>query len=351
MTYNHKKIEEKWQQIWEKEKFFKFTPKENQKKYYVLEMFPFPSGKIHVGHLRNYTIGDVIARFKKMQNFNILHPIGFDSFGLPAENAAIENNSHPKDWTYENIATMEEELKKLGFSYDWDRKIVTCDANYYKFEQKMFIDFYKNDLIYQKESIVNWDPVDQTVLANEQVIDGKGWRSGAEIEKKKLKQWFLKISDFSEELLEELKNLTGWDKRVLTMQEKWIGKSSGASINFDISSGKKLEIYTTRPETIFGASFVGIAANHPLALEIAKNDQKAADFIENCNKDNINEADIDKNEKKGFKTNLFANNPGPEAILSCSPFIAIDRRSTQFAKFFFPVTIFTQLLMPYERYM
>ena len=327
MTYNHKKIEEKWQQIWEKEKFFKFTPKENQKKYYVLEMFPFPSGKIHVGHLRNYTIGDVIARFKKMQNFNILHPIGFDSFGLPAENAAIENNSHPKDWTYENIATMEEELKKLGFSYDWDRKIVTCDANYYKFEQKMFIDFYKNDLIYQKESIVNWDPVDQTVLANEQVIDGKGWRSGAEIEKKKLKQWFLKISDFSEELLEELKNLTGWDKRVLTMQEKWIGKSSGASINFDISSGKKLEIYTTRPETIFGASFVGIAANHPLALEIAKNDQKAADFIENCNKDNINEADIDKNEKKGFKTNLFANHPfisGKKLPIYIANFILMD---------------------------
>ena len=199
MTYNHKEIEGKWQKIWEKEGFFKFTPKKDQKKYYVLEMFPFPSGKIHVGHLRNYTIGDVIARFKKMQNFNVLHPIGFDSFGLPAENAAIENGSHPKDWTYGNIATMEEELKKLGFSYDWDRKIATCDVDYYKFEQKIFIDFYKNGLIYQKESIVNWDPIDQTVLANEQVIDGKGWRSGAEVEKKKLKQWFLKISDFSEE--------------------------------------------------------------------------------------------------------------------------------------------------------
>jgi leucyl-tRNA synthetase len=348
MTYNHKKIEEKWQKIWEKEGFFKFSPKKDQIKYYVLEMFPFPSGKIHVGHLRNYTIGDVIARFKKMQNFNVLHPIGFDSFGLPAENAAIENGSHPKDWTYENIATMEEELKKLGFSYDWDRKLATCDIDYYKFEQKMFIDFYKNGLIYQKESIVNWDPIDQTVLANEQVIDGKGWRSGAKIEKKKLKQWFLKISDFSEELLAELQNLNGWDKRVLTMQEKWIGKSSGAAINFNISNDQKLEIYTTRPETIFGASFIGIAPNHPLALEIAKNDPKAADFINDCNKNSQNEIDIDKNEKKGYKINLFAEHPfikdkklpiyianfilmdyGTGAIFACP---AHDQRDFDFAK-------------------
>jgi leucyl-tRNA synthetase len=327
MTYNHQKIEEKWQKIWEKEGFFKFTPKKDQKKYYVLEMFPFPSGKIHVGHLRNYTIGDVIARFKKMQNFNVLHPIGFDSFGLPAENAAIENGSHPKDWTYDNIATMEKELKKLGFSYDWDRKLATCDENYYKFEQKIFIDFYKEGLIYQKESIVNWDPIDQTVLANEQVIDGKGWRSGAEVEKKKLKQWFLKISDFGEELLEELKNLDGWDKRVLTMQEKWIGKSSGASINFNISNGQKLEVYTTRPETIFGASFVGIAANHPLALEIAENDQNAQNFIAECNKNSTNEADIDKNEKKGYETALFAEHPfieGKKLPIYIANFILMD---------------------------
>jgi leucyl-tRNA synthetase len=327
MTYNHQKIEEKWQKIWEKEGFFKFTPKKDQKKYYVLEMFPFPSGKIHVGHLRNYTIGDVIARFKKMQNFNVLHPIGFDSFGLPAENAAIENGSHPKDWTYDNIATMEKELKKLGFSYDWDRKLATCDENYYKFEQKIFIDFYKEGLIYQKESIVNWDPIDQTVLANEQVIDGKGWRSGAEVEKKKLKQWFLKISDFSEELLEELKNLDGWDKRVLTMQEKWIGKSSGASINFNISNGQKLEVYTTRPETIFGTSFVGIAANHPLALEIAENDQNAQNFIAECNKNSTNEADIDKNEKKGYETALFAEHPfieGKKLPIYIANFILMD---------------------------
>ena len=327
MTYNHKEIEGKWQKIWEKEGFFKFTPKKDQKKYYVLEMFPFPSGKIHVGHLRNYTIGDVIARFKKMQNFNVLHPIGFDSFGLPAENAAIENGSHPKDWTYGNIATMEEELKKLGFSYDWDRKIATCDVDYYKFEQKIFIDFYKNGLIYQKESIVNWDPIDQTVLANEQVIDGKGWRSGAEVEKKKLKQWFLKISDFSEELLEELKNLDGWDKRVLIMQEKWIGKSSGASINFNINNGQKLEVYTTRPETIFGASFVAIAANHPLALKIAKEDQNAQKFIEECNQNSANEADIDKNEKKGYKTTLFADHPfieGKKLPIYIANFILMD---------------------------
>ena len=327
MTYNYAEIEERWQKTWEKESFFKFVPKKDQKKHYVLEMFPFPSGKIHVGHLRNYTIGDVIARFKKMQGFNVLHPIGFDSFGLPAENAAIENNSHPKDWTYENIAIMEKELKKLGFSYDWDRKITTCDADYYKFEQKMFIDFYKNDLIYQKESIVNWDPVDQTVLANEQVIDGKGWRSGAEIEKKNLKQWFLKISDFSGDLLEELKNLDGWDKRVLSMQEKWIGRSSGASVKFNISSGGQVEVYTTRPETIFGASFIGIAANHPLALKTAKNNQKAADFIKECNTNSINEVDIDKNEKKGFETDLFAEHPfilGKKLPIYIANFILMD---------------------------
>ena len=197
-------------------------------------MFPFPSGKIHMGHLRNYAIGDGIARFKKMQNFNVLHPMGFDAFGLPAENAALQNKIHPKEWTYSNIKNMTSELESIGFAYDWGRKFATCDIDYYKHEQKIFLDFLKNDLVYQKESFVNWDPIDQTVLANEQVIDGRGWRSGALVEKKKLKQWFLRVSNFSEELLSELKNLEGWDKKVLTMQEKWIGKSEGALINFKI---------------------------------------------------------------------------------------------------------------------
>ena len=217
-NYNHKQAEKKWQKIWDEKQFFKFDESSNKPKYYVLEMFPFPSGKIHMGHLRNYAIGDVVARFKKMQDFNVLHPIGFDAFGLPAENAALQNKIHPKDWTYSNIKNMREELKSIGFSYDWSREIATCDASYYKHEQKIFLDFYKNGLAYQKESFVNWDPIDQTVLANEQVIDGRGWRSGALVEKKKLKQWFLKVSDFSEDLLSELKNLKGWDERVLSMQ-------------------------------------------------------------------------------------------------------------------------------------
>ncbi|MBM5783164.1 MAG: class I tRNA ligase family protein, partial [Pelagibacterales bacterium] len=214
--------------------FSNLTKNLRKKKYYVLEMFPYPSGKIHMGHLRNYTIGDAIARFKKLEGFNVLHPMGFDAFGLPAENAALEHKIHPQDWTLENIKTMRSELKSIGLSIDWSRELATCLPNYYKHEQKIFIDFVKNGLAYQKESFVNWDPIDKTVLANEQVIDGRGWRSGALVEKKKLKQWFLKVSDFSEELLSELKNLKGWDERVLNMQEKWIGKSEGLIIDFKI---------------------------------------------------------------------------------------------------------------------
>ncbi len=339
-NYNHKTAEKNWQRIWAEKQIFKFDDTSPKPKYYVLEMFPFPSGKIHMGHLRNYAIGDVIARFKKMQGFNVLHPIGFDAFGLPAENAALQNGTHPKDWTYSNIENMKAELKSVGFSYDWSRELATCDVSYYRHEQKIFLDFLKNGLAYQKESFVNWDPIDQTVLANEQVIDGKGWRSGAIVEKKKLKQWFLKVSEFNEELLSELKNLTGWDERVLSMQENWIGKSEGALIDFVIDEcdsttmgvdkgspylggasrcdsttmGDKISIYTTRPDTIFGAAFIGISPNHPVALELAKDNQKIADFINECNKTAVDEETLEKAEKKGIDSGLKATHPFDESI-------------------------------------
>ncbi len=353
-NYNHKNSESTWQKAWKKNDCFRFNEKSDKEKYYVLEMFPYPSGKIHMGHLRNYAIGDVVARFKKMQGYNVLHPMGFDSFGLPAENAALEHKIHPQEWTLKNIETMKQELKSIGLSIDWDRELATCLPDYYKHEQKIFIDFVKNDLAYQKESYVNWDPVDQTVLANEQVIDGCGWRSGAPIEKKKLKQWFLRVSDFSEELLQELKNLKGWDERVLSMQEKWIGKSEGCSINFKVTNSDlgadfaEIEVYTTRPETLFGASFVGIAANHPVALEIAKKDKKAAEFVEKCNKVYASEEAAQTQEKEGYNTGLKVKHPfdknieldifianfvlmdyGTGAIFACP---AHDERDFEFAK-------------------
>ena len=306
-NYNHKISEEKWQKIWQDQQTFKFDEDSKLKKYYILEMFPYPSGKIHMGHLRNYAIGDALARFKKFQGYNILHPMGFDSFGLPAENAALEHNIHPKEWTLNNIKIMRSGLKSIGLAIDWQREIITCLPEYFKHEQKIFIDLYNANLAYQKESEVNWDPVDKTVLANEQVIDGKGWRSGATIEKKKLKQWFLRVSQFSDELLSELKNLTGWDNRVLSMQEKWIGKSQGLEIDFAIeNSDKKIKIYTTRADTIFGASFIAISASHPLSIEIAQNNINAKKFIKNCK--NYQENSNDQ-EKIGFNTNLFAINP------------------------------------------
>ena len=350
MSYNPSAIESKWQNYWSKNNIFKFQENSDKEKYYVLEMFPFPSGKIHMGHLRNYAIGDVISRFKKAQGFNVLHPIGFDAFGLPAENAALSNNTHPKEWTHDNIANMTKEIKSIGFSYDWSRSFNTCDVEYYKHEQKIFIDFFKNNLAYQKESYVNWDPVDQTVLANEQVINGCGWRSGALVEKKKLKQWFLRVSQFSEELLSELKNLKGWDERVLSMQKKWIGKSQGALIDFTcIENKQKIQVYTTRPETIYGASFIGISANHPLALQLAQENNQIANFIEKCNKSGaVDEATLATQEKLGINTQLTVNHPlikdkklpiyianfilmdyGTGAIFACP---AHDQRDFEFAK-------------------
>lgn len=316
--YNHRKIEEKWQDYWNKKQIFKTVfDRDNKKpKYYVLEMFPYPSGKVHVGHLRNYTLGDIVARFKKAHGYNVLHAIGWDAFGLPAENAAIQNGSHPKTWTIENIKFMSEQLKKIGFGYDWEREINTCDSEYYKHEQAMFIDFFNHGLAYQKESVVNWDPVDNTVLANEQVIDGKGWRSGASVEKRSLKQWFLRITEFAQELLDDLEKLEEWPESVKLMQKKWIGKSEGAIVKFKTINNDfndYIEIYTTRPDTLFGATFVAIAHNHPLVQTLPKNHEMEK-FLALCANAAVTEAEREKEEKLGYKTDVIVQHPFDENI-------------------------------------
>lgn len=327
-NYNFRETEQRWQQQWDKQQLFKAQDNSSQPKYYVLEMFPYPSGRIHMGHLRNYTLGDVVARYKRACGFNVLHPMGWDSFGLPAENAAIENKVHPAKWTYENIDYMRNQLKTIGFFYDWEREIATCSPDYYKHEQQFFLDFLEHDLAYQKEAMVNWDPVDHTVLANEQVVDGCGWRSGAPVERKKLRQWFLRISDFSEELLESLKTLEDWPDKVRTMQERWIGKSVGLRIFFDIQGrDDTLEVYTTRPDTIFGAAFCAIAPNHPLALEIAQNNSNASAFIDECNKLGMAEEIIERTEKQGFDTGLKIVHPfeeGKTLPLYIANFVLMD---------------------------
>lgn len=308
-------IEKKWQQIWHDEKAFAAQDHSARPKYYMLEMLPYPSGKIHVGHLRNYLIGDVVARFMKNRGYNVLHPMGWDAFGLPAENAAIDNNSHPKTWTYSNIEAMRKQLKAIGFSYDWSKEITTCDPEYYKHEQKFFLELYEKGLVYQKESVVNWDPVDQTVLANEQVMEGKGWRSGAIVEKKYLKQWFLKITNYAEELLSGIKDLTGWPENVKLMQENWIGKSEGATFKFKIKGHNEvIKIYSTRPETIFGAGFVGVAYNHPLVDILGELSPEIKKFIEDCSLVSTAEADIEKLDKSGVLTGLHAIHPFDETI-------------------------------------
>ncbi len=306
-----KDIEKKWQKIWEDEGAFTAAMSSDKLKYYVLEMLPYPSGKIHVGHLRNYSIGDVIARFKKSQGFNVLHPMGWDAFGLPAENAAINNNSHPKNWTYANINLMRQQLKSIGLSYDWNREITSCDPNYYKHEQKFFLELYNKGLVYQKESLVNWDPVDKTVLANEQVVDGKGWRSGAIVEKKYLNQWFLRITNYADELLSELESLTGWPESVRFMQEKWIARSDGVNFTFQLKElDEQIEVFSTRPETIFGASFVGIASNHPIIDKLSlQTNPEIASFIEKCRNTSLAASEAEKMEKDGVLTGLYALNP------------------------------------------
>ena len=305
--YNPEIIEKKWQNYWAEKRIYKSKADKTKKKFYVLEMFPYPSGKIHMGHLRNYTIGDVTARFYKLNGFNVLHPMGWDSFGMPAENAAIENNVNPKDWTENNIKSMKSQLMRIGLSIDWEREISTCDASYYKHQQKIFIEFFKNGLVYKKDSFVNWDPVDKTVLANEQVIDGKGWRSGAIVEKKKLSQWFLNISKFSEELLGDLNQLENWPEKVKLMQKNWIGMSEGAEIKFKISQSKlSIDIFTTRPETIFGASFIALSVEHPLSSQFL-DDEKFLEFRNKCLK--MQETKDSVQEKIGFHTSLFAEHP------------------------------------------
>ena len=276
MDYHPKKLESYWQKAWASKQVFKSKPaKSGLKKKYILEMFPYPSGKIHMGHVRNYTIGDVISRYRKTKGDNILHPMGWDAFGMPAENAAIEKKIHPKEWTYKNINDMREQLKSLGLAIDWDKEFATCDDEYIKHQQSIFIDFLENDLAYRKESEVNWDPVDNTVLANEQVINGLGWRSGAPVERRKLTQWFLKISNFSDDLLEGLDDLEQWPEKVKLMQKNWIGKSEGVVFSFDILEefhkiSDKIEVYTTRPDTLFGASFCAIAPDHEIANILLK---------------------------------------------------------------------------------
>jgi len=305
--YEFVSIEKKWQQEWNLQESFLFDKNSQKPKYYVLEMLPYPSGNLHMGHIRNYTIGDVMARFKKMQGFNVIHPMGWDAFGLPAENAATEGGIHPEIWTKENIARMKKQLQKAGFSYDWSMEIATCDPGYYKHEQQMFIDFYNKGLIYQKETEVNWDPVDNTVLANEQVVDGRGWRSGAVVEKRKLKQWFLRISDYAEELLEGLNDLPDWPEKVRLMQQNWIGKSNGAEIYFtELKYGEKITVFTTRPDTLFGASFVAISPDHELAKKLALNNTDIANFIAECKKGGTSEEELATKEKIGINTGLFA---------------------------------------------
>ena len=312
--YDAPAIEKKWQAIWENAGCFTANDDHSKPKYYVLEMFPYPSGRIHMGHVRNYTLGDVVARYRRAKSFNVLHPMGWDAFGLPAENAAIERGIHPGKWTVENVASMRAQLRSMGLSYDWAREFATCTPNYYQHEQKMFLKFLEAGLAYRKESWVNWDPVENTVLANEQVVDGKGWRSGAPVERRLLSQWFLKITEFADDLLAAIDGLERWPDRVRLMQANWIGKSEGARIEFQLNNPTdseivSIEVFTTRPDTLFGASFIAVAANHPLAQNIGKTNLDAADFIAECAKLGTSEAAVETAEKRGFDTGLRAVHP------------------------------------------
>jgi leucyl-tRNA synthetase len=309
--YNHKVVESYWQNFWKENNTFKTKVDKSKKKFYCLEMFPYPSGKIHMGHVRNYTIGDILARYKILKGFNVLHPMGWDSFGMPAENAARQNNLDPKTWTESNISKMKSQLKKLGLSIDWNREISTCSPEYYKHQQIFFLELYDKGLVYRKESYVNWDPVDETVLANEQVIDGKGWRSGAVVERKKLNQWFFNITKFSNELLDNLAKLEKWPNKVKVMQKNWIGKSFGCEVNFKLEGNKninQIKCYTTRPDTLFGMSFIALSVDHPIS-KFYQNDQSFIKFKDECSKTGTTEESLASAEKIGFKTNLVAINP------------------------------------------
>ncbi|MEM9706679.1 MAG: class I tRNA ligase family protein, partial [Pseudomonadota bacterium] len=317
--YNPKTVEAKWRSRWEAEKIFE-TPREHdpeKPKYYVLEMFPYPSGRIHIGHVRNYAMGDVIARYKRATGFNVLHPMGWDAFGMPAENAAMQTGRHPAEWTYANIAAMRDQLKRMGLSIDWSREFATCDASYYVHQQKLFLDFWRAGMVDRRSSFVNWDPVDQTVLANEQVIDGKGWRSGAPVERRELTQWFLKITDMADDLLLAIDDgrLNQWPDNVRLMQRNWIGKSRGLKMTFHYADGAApngetgLTVYTTRPDTLYGASFCAISPDHPLAAHFASTNEEAAAFIAECRATGVSEEAIEKAEKRGFRLPLTVKHP------------------------------------------
>jgi leucyl-tRNA synthetase len=353
--YNAREAEPKWQRIWEEREIFRTRNDDARPKYYVLEMFPYPSGRIHMGHVRNYTMGDVIARYKRARGFNVLHPMGWDAFGMPAENAAWHNRSHPADWTFANIASMRAQLKAMGLSLDWSREIATCDPSYYKHQQKMFLDFLEAGLVVRKKSRVNWDPLDHTVLANEQVIDGRGWRSGALVEQRELTQWFFKITDYAEDLLASLDELSRWPEKVRLMQANWIGRSEGLALRFELDpapqvGAREMEVYTTRPDTLFGAKFLAIAADHPLAAETAKADPGLASFIAECHHGGTSLAALETAEKKGYDTGLKARHPfepdwqlpvyvanfvlmdyGTGAIFGCP---AHDQRDLEFANIY-----------------
>ena len=318
----------RWQRVWDERQCFRADDASTKPRSYVLEMFPYPSGRIHIGHVRNYTMGDVLARYKRMRGHEVLHPMGWDAFGMPAENAAMEKGVHPGGWTRDNIANMKAQLKRLGFALDWSREIATCEPEYYGHEQALFLDLYEHGLVYRKESAVNWDPVDHTVLANEQVIDGRGWRSGALVEKRKLSQWFLKITDFADELLDGLGGLDSWPEKVRLMQENWIGKSQGLQFRFHgVDGTTEVEVFTTRPDTIFGASFVAIAADHPIAQGLAAGNAAAADFIALCKQGGTTAAEIETQEKLGFDTGIRLKHPfddGIELPLYIANFVLMD---------------------------
>ena len=306
--YNPAEVESLIQQSWKQNNSYKASPSQTKEKFYCLSMFPYPSGKLHMGHVRNYTIGDVISRFKRMQGFNVFQPMGWDAFGLPAENAAIKNKVDPQSWTEQNIENMKSQLERLGFSYDWSKELKTCDPNYFKWEQEIFTMLHKRGLVYRKKSLVNWDPVDETVLANEQVIDGKGWRSGATVELKEIDQWFLKITDYADELLSSVESLD-WPENVKAMQKNWIGKSFGSEIKFSLNNEEDLTAFTTRIDTLYGVTFIAISPNHPLAQNLAKENTEISNFVKQCNETKMAEADMAKADKLGFKTNVKVQHP------------------------------------------
>ncbi|MFT4925265.1 MAG: leucyl-tRNA synthetase [Phenylobacterium sp.] len=331
-TFNHQEIEAKVQKFWTDNQTFKATEQPGKEKYYCLSMFPYPSGRLHIGHVRNYTLGDVVSRFQRLNGKNVLQPMGWDAFGLPAENAAIKNKTAPGKWTYENIDYMRNQLQSLGFGYDWDREFATCDKEYYKWEQWFFTQLFEKGVVYKKMASVNWDPIDQTVLANEQVIDGRGWRSGAIVEKKEIPQWFIKITDYAEELLNDLDQLDDWPEQVKTMQRNWIGRSEGVEMTFDIADAAKqglqdnFSIYTTRPDTLMGVTYAAVAAQHPLALKAAENNPAISDFIAQCKISNTAEAEMATMEKKGIATGFYAEHPltGKKVPIWIANFVLMD---------------------------